>query len=428
MKRLRVLLSAYSCRPGMGSEPGVGWNTARELVKYHQVWLLTRADNRSLIEAELSDNPIPGLEVVYCDLPGILRLKSGQQFHYYLWQLQAYFVAQKLHHDINFDLVHHVTYVKYWSPSFLSLLPIPFIWGPVGGGESAPKVFWQEFGWRGKAYEMTRDLARWLGECDPFVRLTAKRSVLARATTQATAERLWMMGAKKVQVISQLGMSTEELAQLQQHSPSSDAVVRFISIGRLLHWKGFHLGIRAFAQADLPDNAEYWIIGDGPEQQRLQRLVQELGITDKVKFWNMLSREQTLQKLRECSVLVHPSLHESGGLVCLEAMAASCPVVCLDLGGPAIQVTKETGFKIPATTPEQAVYDLAQAITRLANNSDLCLRMGQAAQKRVNTEYSWQVKGQLLAQLYRDIFGQRVTSNQAVSDLNVDCHLQPRKF
>ncbi len=416
VKCLKVFISAYACRPGKGSEPGIGWNLAQELVKYHKVWVITRDNNRPSIEAELDSNPVPGLHFVYCDLPRWARWwnqeQRGVQLHYYLWQIGAYFVARKFHREIGFDLVHHVTYVKYWGPSFLSLLPVPFVWGPVGGGESAPKAFWPDFGLRGRIYETLRDLARWLGERDPFVRLTARRSILARATTEDTAERLRKMGARHVQVLSQLGLSKEEIAQLAQHSMAAGSSVRFISIGRLLHWKGFHLGLRAFAQADLPDDAEYWILGNGPERERLQALAEELGIAHQVKFWNELPREETLHKLGECLALVHPSLHESGGLVCLEAMAASRPVVCLDLGGPAIQVTEETGFKIPAQTPDQAVRDLAEVMARLARDSELRALMGQAGQKRVSEVYSWETKGQSLAQLYEEILARLYSKSQ----------------
>ena len=66
----------------------------------------------------------------------------------------------------------------------------------------------------------------------------------------------------------------------------------------------------------------------------MEKLARELGITANVKFWGGIRRAQVLEKLAECDVLIHPSLHESGGWVCLEAMAAGRPVVCLDLGGP----------------------------------------------------------------------------------------------
>jgi glycosyltransferase involved in cell wall biosynthesis len=407
VKRLKVLVSAYACRPNEGSEPGVGWNTVRELVKYYDIWVLTRENNRSAIETELKNHPLPKLEFIYCEPPSCIQQLNYKQrlvhLHYYLWQITAYLVARKLHKKLGFNIVHHVTYVRYSSPSFLSLLPIPFIWGPVGGGESAPKTFWQDFSLRGKAYEAFRNLARSLGELDPFVRLTARQSILVRATTEDTAERLRKLGAKNVRVISQLGLSEEEIAQLARYGQSELNGVRFISVGRLLHWKGFHLGLRAFAQANLPDNAEYWFVGDGPERSRLESLAKELGIHHQVKFWNQLSRTETLQKLGDCLALVHPSLHESGGLVCLEAMAAGRPVICLNLGGPALQVTEETGFKVSAETPDQTVSDMAKAIKILAEDSELRISIGKIGQQQVREVFAWEEKGRQLAYLYEKI-------------------------
>jgi glycosyltransferase involved in cell wall biosynthesis len=407
VKRLKVLISAYACRPGEGSEPGVGWNVVRELVEYHDLLVLTRADNRPSIEAELSRKSLPGVEFVYCEPPRIVQNLNYNQrlvhLHYYLWQIAAYIAARKLSKQFDIDIVHHVTYVRYSSPSFLSLLPIPFIWGPVGGGESAPKNFWKDFSLWGTAYETSRNLARALGEIDPFVRLTAKRSVIARGTTQDTAERLHKLGAKNVQIISQLGLSEDEIAQLGNYKSAEQERVRFITVGRLLHWKGVHLGLKAFAQADLPDNAEYWIVGDGPERSRLEQLTETLGIRHKVKFWDRLSRKETLEKLEACIALIHPSLHESGGMVCLEAMAAGRPVICLNLGGPATQITEETGFKISAQTPNQSVCDIAVAMTRLAQDRELLSLMSQHGRQRVKELYSWKIKGQLLAQLYEEV-------------------------
>ncbi|NEO98891.1 MAG: glycosyltransferase family 4 protein [Symploca sp. SIO2E9] len=405
---MKVLLSAYACEAGRGSEPGVGWHTARELAKYHEVWVLTRPDDgRPAIEAELARNPEPNLHFVYFTLPlwgGFWQLGSvAFVLHYYLWQVQAYFVARQLHREIRFDLAHHVTFVRYSTPSFISLLPIPFIWGPVGGGESAPPTFWQDFSFKAKIYEIMRTLAHKVGEQDPFARLTARRSTITRVTTEDTAERVRKMGASNVQVLSQLGLSKKEIGHLARYTLPSSSQVRLISIGRLLHWKGFHLGLSAFAQAGLAD-AEYWVIGDGPERERLQSLVEELGIAHQIMFWGELSRDETLQKLGECHVLVHPSLHDSGGLVCLEAMAAGHPVICLDLGGPAIQVTPETGFKIPAHNPAQTVSDLADAMICLAHDPKLRIRMGQAGQNMVEEKYNWETKGQHLAKFYEKIF------------------------
>lgn len=401
---MKMLLSAYACEPGLGSEPGKGWNMAQEMANYHQVWVLTWSGRRPGIEAEITRNPVENLHFIYYGFPGdrMWRRGLGLYLHYYLWQIVGYLIVHRLHRQVNFDLLHHMVYATYKMPSFLALLPVPFVWGPVGGGESAPKTFWQDFSLRGKIYEILRDLASWLGECDPFVRLAVRRSAVILASTADTAQRLRSLGAKDVRVFSQVGSPQAEMHQLAQYQLPESSSVKFISMGRLLHWKGFHLSLRAFALAQI-EGVEYWIIGDGPEQKPLQKLALELGIASQVKFWGKLPRDETLRKLGECHVLVHPSLHESGGLVCLEAMVAGRPVICLDLGGPAIQVTEETGYKIPASDPDQVVRDLAESMTRLAVDPQLRVRLGQAAQKRASQVFSWDIKGQFFNQLYHEI-------------------------
>jgi glycosyltransferase involved in cell wall biosynthesis len=407
VRRLNILLSAFACAPAKGSELGVGWNTARELANHHQVWVLTQGIHRPAIEAELARNPVPNLHFAYYDLPRWAtwwhRGRLSKQPYYYLWQFGAYRVARRLHREVGIDVAHHVTFVVYWKPSLLALLPVPFIWGPVGGGESAPHPFRADFALRGIVYETTRDLVRWVGERDPFVRLTARRSAVALATTEETAVRLRGLGAKQVRVFSQVGLNQEEIDHLRpQGAWPSERPMRFVSVGRLLHWKGFHLGLRAFARARLSD-AQYWVLGDGPERERLQALAEELNISHQVKFWGRLPRAESLRALGECHVLVHPSLHESGGWVCLEAMALRRPVLCLELGGPAVQVTEETGFKISAKKPEQAVDELEGAMRVLSRDRDLAIGMGEAAHRRVVEHFNWRKKGAQITEIYQEV-------------------------
>ncbi len=405
---MKILMSAYACEPGRGSEPGVGWNIAREIAKYHEVWVMTRPDEAGeAIEAELKRNPVPNLHFIYFTLPFWANgWKQGKaiELHYYLWQIQAYFVARRLHRQIGFNLLHHVTFGRYWVPSFLSLLPVPLIWGPVGGGESAPRSFWRDFGWRGRLAENIRDIARWLGERSFFVKLTAQRCAVALVATFETADRLKALGTKHIEFITgQTGINEKELQQLEQLPiVSTNTPIRFLSIGRLLYWKGFHLGLKAFALANIKDS-EYWIVGEGGEKTKLENLAKELGIADRVHFCGNLPREKALNILGTSNALVHPSLHDFSPTVCLEAMAAARPVLCLDLGGPAIQITEETGFKIPATSPDQVVHDLATAMTTLAQNPELQIRMGEAGRKRVKDKFSWYSKGQFLIQLFQKI-------------------------
>jgi glycosyltransferase involved in cell wall biosynthesis len=407
-KSMKILISAYSCEPGKGSERGVGWNVASEVAKHHEVWVLTRPDeSREAIEAELKLDPNSNLHFVYFTLPFWQNsLRWGQagamQIHYYLWQIQAYFVGYSLHQKIGFDVIHHVTFVTYSSPSFLSLLPIPFIWGPVGGAESTPLPFWRDFSYKNQMYEVLRLVRRMLGEIDPFTRLTTHRSALIYAATKDTAERIHGLGAHDVRCLPAIGISDIELSKLSQFPPPPTECFRFINIARLLHWKGIHLGLQAFALANISDS-EYWIVGEGAELNRLQEMVADLEIERKVRFLGMLSRDEVLVKLVQCSALVHPSLHDSGGGVILEAMAVGRPVLCLDLGGPSAMISSDVGIKIPAITPAQAVRGLADGMVKIANSPELCRDMGLSGQEKVRQYYTWEAKGNLFAKIYEEL-------------------------
>jgi hypothetical protein len=46
-----------------------------------------------------------------------------------MWQVAAYLAGRRLDGDVRFDVVHHVTFVNYWLPTFLPFLAKPFIWG-----------------------------------------------------------------------------------------------------------------------------------------------------------------------------------------------------------------------------------------------------------------------------------------------------------
>ena len=239
---------------------------------------------------------------------------------------------------------------------------------------------------------------------DPLVRLTARRAALVLATTDETRVRLEALGSRRVRVFPPGGLPDDELRKLGQLAAAPTEPFRLLSAGRLLHWKGFALGLEAFAtsQRTQPD-AEYLIIGDGPELSRLRKLATELGVADRVFFPGFLPRTKVIEELGRCHALVHPSLHESGGWVCLEAMAASRPVICLDLGGPGLQVAADAGIKIPASTPKQTVRDLAAAFRKLEGDPATRARLGRAGRRHVERNFRWSRKARFYQNLAAEI-------------------------
>jgi glycosyltransferase involved in cell wall biosynthesis len=380
----------------------------QQAARRHEAWVITRSNNRVLIDRAIARDSLPNVHWVYFDLPAWASFwKKGtraMRVYYHCWQFGAYLQARKLHKTVGFDLVHHVTWGAYWMAIFVPLLPVPFVWGPVGGGESCPRDLRRSLTIRGRISETLRDCARKVGEMNPMVRLTARRSVLALATTEETAERLRAIGCRNTSVVPALGLSVAELERLAAVPAAEGDTFRIFSLGRLLYWKGIDIGLCAFARFhQTHTNSEYIIVGNGPERERLERLAASLGIREKVVFHDTLPRDEVFQLWAAGHVLLFPSLHDSGGCVSLEAMAAGRPVVCLDVGGPAVQVTADTGIKVKPAPREQVVEDLAEALRVLANDRNRCTEMGQAGRERVRQHFNWDEKGNFFTAAYRSV-------------------------
>lgn len=424
--RLKVLVSAYACEPGLGSEPAVGWSMVIGLAQQFDVWVITRANNQPVIEAELKRRPIANLHFIFYDLPAWVRFwKRGlatTYIYYYLWQFFALSAAKDAHAKIKFDVAHHLTFVTYYRPSFLSFLSIPFVWGPLGGADHPPLSYWWGFGPRGFLFHLLRWSGIRLSEFDPFVRVTAKRSAFTLAATRRTKARLETLFRRPVGLISQLAFSppigrketreTEntnsnctrpeqinELTYLLAMPFADESSFRFVSIGQLHAFKGIHLALEAFAR-NKNTNSEYWIIGEGRERKSLERLAEKLSIAQRVKFLGRMSRSKVFERLGACHVVVHPSTRESGGWVCLEGMAAGRPVICLDIGGPAMHVEREVGIQCSISSPSQTIAELTDAMNCLAADRKLCIRMGNAGRERVVQRYLVGNRVEFFSKLY----------------------------
>ena len=126
-----------------------------------------------------------------------------------------------------------------------------------------------------------------------------------------------------------------------------------------------------------------------------------------MQFIGLLSRADYLARVRTSNVLLYPSLHQPGAFVIIEAMATCKPVVCLDLGEPALLVNEKTGIRVPANSPDQVVHDVAAALSLLAHDPALCARMGQAGRERVLEHFTWDTKANSMCDFY-----EQAASNQ----------------
>jgi len=405
MTKIKVFLSAYACEPHKGSEQGVGWNWVRQIAKFAEVWVITRANNRTVIEEELSKNPVQNLHFVYVDLPRWLKFwKKGQRgvhLYYYLWQFAAYFRGKTLTKKIKFNIVHHITFVNDWIFSSLCFLNIPFIWGPIGSHPPVPIKFLNET--RAKILELLRRSVQNFFRCfDPLFFLTVIRAKKVIVINNRITNQFPFALFPHKKFICQVANG---ITHIDGKKPRglSDSIIRIISVGRLIYFKGFHLAISAFKMVvETKNNVEFVIVGDGMDRKILESFAEKNQIRKKIKFLGNIPRTEVLKELQETDIFLFPSF-EGGGMVVLEAMASALPVVCLDYGGPGEMVTDKCGIKVKPITPEQTINDLAAALLRLIENPNLREKMGEAGRKRVLEQYNWDRKETFIHNLYNKI-------------------------
>lgn len=398
-----MLLTAFACAPDRGSEPGLAWGYLQKAATRHEVWVLTNAHNRPLIETALARRPLPKVHFVYLAPPLFKKMAYRSPWSHYLyyatWQVEAFRMAKRLHREVSFDVVHHLTYVNAWIPSFLGWVGPPFIW-TAGNVERIPWSFIRAMTWRGKLEETLRNLALSLGF--PVAKLLAARR--AALILSASLPERW--GTKlPVQHFPLGGLTEEDLALIPKaETLSQEALFRVISVGRMLPLKGFDLGLRAFAQFHQRfTKSEYWLIGEGPERPRLEALARRLGIIGAVRFLGQVPRDEVFKHLAKASVLLHPSLRESLPYAVVEALAAGVPAICLDVGGVSRLVQEGVGIKVKAQTPRQVVESLSESMYALALDPERRAAMGELAQHYTRRDWTWQTVGESLLGFYDEV-------------------------
>jgi glycosyltransferase involved in cell wall biosynthesis len=401
MTAKRILLSAHSCAPSVGSEPGIGWNWAQAIAaEGHRVTVITRAVNRARIEA-LCRGECRNPEFVFHDLSPVTqklyKLPLGNWIYYLLWQYTAAKRAVELHRAEKFDQVQHITWGSFRAPSFMGRLGIPFVFGPVGGGEDTPKLLRKGMGWRGRFWDFLRRLSNRLLALDPFMRCTFADASMVLAATRETLRQIPSAYRQKARVQPAAGVipiavqnrsSTRPLGPYQERR----AALEILNVGRLVPYKGLHLALRALAALGEKRMAvRFTVIGSGYDAPRLKRMARRLNLGDCVRWIPWMPREDLLRTVSDFDLFLFPSLHDSGGMAVLEALSSGLPVVCLDLGGPSEFVDDTCGRVVRTSGADEGrvVADIAASLAEFLEDRSKLKRLSKCASERAKS-FTWE--------------------------------------
>nr|WP_240342608.1 glycosyltransferase family 4 protein [Methylococcus sp. EFPC2] len=188
-------------------------------------------------------------------------------------------------------------------------------------------------------------------------------------------------------------------------SDNADKHVRpvIICVARLGHGKDHMFLLRVFAlvKKALP-KAELWLVGDGPNREKLEQYVCDLNIQD-VVFHGNQPQETVSCMLRQSWVCVLFSDMEGLGVALLEAHASGVPCLCNSVGGmPEVVSDEETGFVIDKTA-DDAERSAADRCVQLLSNDELRKTMGEKARSRAESHFSEDLHFEMMDRLVKQI-------------------------
>jgi glycosyltransferase involved in cell wall biosynthesis len=415
---MKVLLIGHACGPEMGSEPGFTWNWAQYLSRQNEVWVITHPQFRAKVEAYLSENPNPKVRFVWVDVKNVLdswdpaRGERGIRVHYILWLKAAYAAAQRLCQESGIDVAHHVSWGTMRAAPPFWQLPVPSVWGPIGGGQCAPVRFLGYFGLVGAAQEIVRTCLTRTLYFSRSLRKTAHSSALILATNRETRKFLKSINGADVKLMLDCGLQPDWVSAI---SPV-DRPVRELTIlwaGRLEHRKALPLALEALASVK-GIQARLLVAGSGALRPRLETMAGKLGLTGRVEFLGSVPYAMMQSLFERADVFLFTSLRDSFGSVVLEAMAKGLPIVTLDHQGVGSFVPNDAGIKVPVTNPKETVQSLAAAIEKLAKSPDLLCGM-RLASWNFAREQTWSRRAEQMTKIYQEVVARRSQGPHSLS-------------
>ncbi len=244
----------------------------------------------------------------------------------------------------------------------------------------------------------------------PFEVLVYSRSSMVLATS-----RNYLDGSKFLNIYKDkvrflpLGIDTEEFVRPNQDALNFRDDLRnnypgpiWLVVGRLVYYKAIHLATEALCHVP----GTLVIVGVGPLERNLRSLAIELGVDDRIVWLGNISRNELVGAYHAAKALWFPSniRSEAFGLVQVEAMASSCPVINADIPGSGVSWVSRHEIEA-LTVPVNDSYELAKAANRMLEDDRLYSNLVEGSRKRAS-QFNHMVMASQSISVYNDVLAQ----------------------
>lgn len=186
------------------------------------------------------------------------------------------------------------------------------------------------------------------------------------------------------------------------NSENSDSIV-ILTVARLVKEKGLKYGIRAIGELTnrFPElKIEYRIVGGGPLKKQLLRLVEEMKLSETVKFLGPLEQAGVVREMSRAHLFLLPSIAEALPVSLMEAQSIGLPIVATNVGSVyQVIVDGKSGFLVPS----EDVNALVKKLEYLIEHREKWSEMGKAGREFVEKNYNIKKLNQQLVEIYQDL-------------------------
>ena len=420
---LSILINAYACSPGMGSEPGMAWNWCVNLAKHCELHIITEGEFREQIEAALKTLPQgKNMHFYYNPVSDEIRKMCWNQGdwrfykHYKEWQGKTYEMARDICRHTHIDILHQLNMIGFREPGYLwKISDVPFVWGPVDAKEKFPVAYLAGAGLKIQLFMKLKNFLTGIQ-----LRYSQRvHQAVERASVVVSASSNSQQAFKKFFHIDS-PLLNETGCYVQEHpiiDKTQKDTLDVLWVGKMDFRKQLGLAIQSIAKTANP-RIKLHIVGGG-DSVPYQTLAKELNIDKQCKWHGTITHNEVLRIMQKSDVFLFTSVAEGTPHVVLEAIGNNLPVLCFNTCGQGDSVNEKVGHKIELTNPQQSIKDFAEALNRFENNRNM-LKTYSINCKARQLELSWDNKAKQMVELYtKIIFFEKATPAKKDNGQNI---------
>lgn len=402
IKKTKIFVSAFSCMPHMGSEPGVGWHWIMEMSKYFELWVLVHKEPVDDIEKYVKEHGIDKkIHFIYYDIPGnSLFFKNGKfrwvRTYYMIWTALANRIVKRTMKENGIKIFHNLTFGNaIWPVSKFGQKQF-FIWGPIGGIETIPADYSCHYNTKSRIIEWVRrtmvKILRW----NFGFNRRCKNADLMLCKTETM--RMAIPEKYRHKAVLFTDVAVEAQSSTTQMDNTENKELQYISVGRLDAWRGFDVLIESFSEAlQTYPNMKLSILGDGADRKRLESIIEKKQLNNSVFLLGNVSIAEYNRIISTCDVVVNSCLKEGAVTVSFDSMRYGKPLICVDSGGFTRYFSNEYAIVLPQQSRVKLIQSMKKAILDLTDKNQRH-SMGELA-RNVGNQFTWDIKGEKIYEI-----------------------------